>query len=80
MQGKLAHVIDHRVSRVSAALIPYHHVVLFGQVIHHTTLAFVTPVDTYDRAICHVRCLLFHIVADTPLINNGLLYAAQHNK
>ena len=59
MQGEFAHLIDDGVSGVAAALIPYHYVEPLRQVIHHAALALVTPVDAYDRTICHASCLLF---------------------
>ena len=75
MQGKFAHVVDDGVPGVTAALISHHHIVLCRQVIHHAALALVTPVNPYDRAICHIYSLLFCVI-----INNSLLYAQRRNK
>ena len=54
VQGKFAHIVDDGVSGVAASLIPHHHIVLSRQVVHHPAFSFVTPVDAYDRTICHV--------------------------
>ena len=53
VQGKLALFIHHSVARVAAALIADDHVIMVREVVDHAALAFIAPVDTYDRAICH---------------------------
>ena len=57
VEGEGAPVIHHRMSGVAAALIPHHYVKVVGEIIHHAALAFVTPVDSYDCAVCHLNCL-----------------------
>ena len=53
VQGELALLVDHGMSCVAAALIANDNVIVVCQVVHHTALALVTPVDAYDRTICH---------------------------
>ncbi len=53
VQGELAHFVYDRVARVAAALIADDHVKVLRQVVDHAALALVTPVDAYDRTICH---------------------------
>ena len=53
MQGKGALFIDHGVAGVAAALIPHHHVIVVGKIVHHAALAFVAPVNTYNCTVCH---------------------------
>ena len=75
MQGEFAHIVDNGVPGVAAALIPHHHIILPCQIVHHAALSLVAPVDTYDRAICHIRCLRSVLFS-----NDGSLYAQQDNK
>ena len=55
VQGKLAVLIDNGMTGVAAALITDDNVIAVGQKIYHPTLAFVTPVDSYDCSISHVQ-------------------------
>ena len=59
VQGEFSVFVDDGVTGVVAALVAHHHVVLFGDQVHHAALAFVTPVDAHDRAVRHKNCLLY---------------------
>ena len=49
IQNEFALFIHHGVSGVIAALIAHNDVVLLAEQVHHTALALVAPVCTYDR-------------------------------
>ena len=51
VKGELAVGIDDGMARVAAALIAYDNVIVLRQQIHHPALAFVTPVDAYNRGV-----------------------------
>ena len=55
MKGKFSFLIYHRVTGIAAALIAYDNVKLLGQEVDHTALSFIAPVNTYYRAVFHVR-------------------------
>ena len=55
MQRKLAVFVHHGMPRVVAALIPADHIILAGDQIDHPPLAFVAPVDAYDRTVAHIQ-------------------------
>ena len=54
MQRKRTTFIHHRMTGVSAALIANYNIILFRKKVYHTTLAFVSPVDTDNGAVCHI--------------------------
>ena len=49
IQDELALFVDHGVAGVVAALVAADDVVALGEQVHHAALAFVAPVDSYDR-------------------------------
>ena len=53
VQRKLAILIDDGMTGVAAALIANHNVIVLGQQVHHTALAFIAPVNTNDCTISH---------------------------
>ena len=46
MQGKGTLVIHHGMAGVAAALIPHHHVIMAGEVVHHAAFSLIAPVNT----------------------------------
>ena len=58
VENELALVVDNGVPRIVAALIADDDVVVLGKQVNHSALAFVTPVDAYDRR--KLRCLICH--------------------
>ena len=55
MQREFAQVVDHRMPRVSPALIANDVIIPLRQQIDHAALAFVAPVDPYDCTVSHLR-------------------------
>ena len=57
MQGKGTLVIYHGMAGVAAALIPHHHVIMAGEVVHHAAFSLIAPVNTNDCTVRHIHCL-----------------------
>ena len=64
VQRKLAVFVHDRMTGVVAALIANDHIELIGKVIDHTTLAFVSPVDSNDCSIRHILHLIYECYSD----------------
>ena len=60
IQDEFSTLVDNGVSRIVAALIADHDVLIFGKQVHHTTLSFVSPVDSYD--CCKHKSLPIYII------------------
>ena len=63
MQGEFALFVDDGVAGVAAALAPDDDIVFGREEVDHAALAFIAPVDPYDRAGLHAIFLLSHFAA-----------------
>ena len=80
MEGKFTVFVHDGMSCVIAALIPADDVIISCNEVNHTALAFVAPVDAYDRAVAHNSKLLIRFLPQFLfyLFIPGRLYAIFH--
>ena len=69
MEGKFTVFVHDGMSCVIAALIPADDVIISCNEVNHTALAFVAPVDAYDRAVAHNSKLLIRFFTTVSVLS-----------